>query len=691
VANHKPLVESGGELGNLLVADQLDVPLEQVVDVPVYSGSAKKVLAVNTGETAPEWISHQGVDGAGTNTHAQIDSHIANLANPHGITGNEDLVTGIISGGLVTINGGDATLVDVAAGVGLIVDWTSGSSVRTPVPFGPFIGEAIPDITKVFTHFYVNAAGGLVKISGVGPTAIQRKTLIRLQSAIHGGAVIDDVSTDRGLGFQVTATILDYLYKIGALNTDNRFFANGANLQCDKTSGTTTLPFVNATNDTQDAATKINPSVSPAANLPVSYRDGVGGFTFNPALTTIDPDLWDNGSGTLQSVTTNDWTVIRFHHFGLTNTWVVTPGQAVYNTLAQAEASVNTENPTIDPALETGESVLTTFLVVKEGTTDLSNASNAVFLNNVSLNGGAGTGQVAGTYLGLLDTADVDYVGHATHVPVVDGLETKLALTRLNHATHLDGIGVNSHAVIDAHITSHNHTESDITDLGTYQPTSEKNAANGYVGLNGSSKIAGTQQFYGAAADTACVGNDGRLSDARTPTAHTHVEADITDRRLDGRTFTAGEMVSTFTSDWVVSAMAPLADGADNFYQLRLMDDTVSEGAGFHVDVPSDAVNMTITTRAVAIATPAGAVTATMQLHFREIADNASQPAWNAAENLTTIDLAANIFLLKDTTTQTITAWGLTAGRRYIAQIVRTGGTLVGDLGLESVAWECTA
>jgi hypothetical protein len=32
--------------------------------------------------------------------------------------------------------------------------------------------------------------------------------------------------------------------------------------------------------------------------------------------------------------------------------------------------------------------------------------------------------------------------------------------------------------------------------------------------------IAGTDQVYGTTAATACVGNDGRLSDSRTPLAH---------------------------------------------------------------------------------------------------------------------------------------------------------------------------
>lgn len=52
------------------------------------------------------------------------------------------------------------------------------------------------------------------------------------------------------------------------------------------------------------------------------------------------------------------------------------------------------------------------------------------------------------------------------------------------------------------------------------QPLSGKNAPSGYAGLDAGSKLTGSQQVYGTAANTACQGNDGRLSDARTPTAH---------------------------------------------------------------------------------------------------------------------------------------------------------------------------
>lgn len=50
------------------------------------------------------------------------------------------------------------------------------------------------------------------------------------------------------------------------------------------------------------------------------------------------------------------------------------------------------------------------------------------------------------------------------------------------------------------------------------EATTAKGTANGYCGLDGSSKVAISNLPTGSTSSTVCVGNDSRLSDARTPT-----------------------------------------------------------------------------------------------------------------------------------------------------------------------------
>lgn len=53
-----------------------------------------------------------------------------------------------------------------------------------------------------------------------------------------------------------------------------------------------------------------------------------------------------------------------------------------------------------------------------------------------------------------------------------------------------------------------------------YQRETEKAAASGYASLDAATKVPIAQVPTGTTASTVCIGNDARLSDARTPTAH---------------------------------------------------------------------------------------------------------------------------------------------------------------------------
>ncbi|MHC4302674.1 MAG: hypothetical protein ACYS7Y_35895, partial [Planctomycetota bacterium] len=66
---------------------------------------------------------------------------------------------------------------------------------------------------------------------------------------------------------------------------------------------------------------------------------------------------------------------------------------------------------------------------------------------------------------------------------------------------------------------------ADVTDTANVtaagaEMLTNKDTANGYPGLDGTTKLDGAQQVYGTLVNTACEGNDTRLSNARTPTLH---------------------------------------------------------------------------------------------------------------------------------------------------------------------------
>jgi len=74
---------------------------------------------------------------------------------------------------------------------------------------------------------------------------------------------------------------------------------------------------------------------------------------------------------------------------------------------------------------------------------------------------------------------------------------------------------------------AHTHLEVDITDLDKYTQLEVDTALGGKE--DSFAKNTGFNKNFGTTAGTVCEGNDSRLSDSRTPLAHTHLEADITD------------------------------------------------------------------------------------------------------------------------------------------------------------------
>jgi hypothetical protein len=130
-----------------------------------------------------------------------------------------------------------------------------------------------------------------------------------------------------------------------------------------------------------------------------------------------------------------------------------------------------------------------------------------VFTKNTGFNKNLGT--TAGT------VSEGNHAHAGVYEPVIS---TKNSAFNKNFGSTADTVCQgNDSRLADARTpVTHTHTESDITDLGSYEPAFTKNTA--------------FNKNFGTANGTVCQGNDSRLSDARTPTSHTHGHADLTCR-----------------------------------------------------------------------------------------------------------------------------------------------------------------
>lgn len=401
----------------------------------------------------------------------------------HPLTGQEILETGLITGGAVTINA-DPAKFDVAAGTGTIVDWTvPDPPTRTEVSFGPFTAVVVDNLSLSFTGLYITTAGTLQQNSGQITTPEQWRQLIPLQAIIHpNGVSITSVSTFKKFGFQSTFALMDWSLAIGAKNLGNTAAPAATNLTVKKNAGTTTLPFVNGSVDNQNTSISAGAEISPLPNLLYSFRDGLGGYVFDPAPTVLLVNLFDdNNVAGLQPVQNNRWTNIRVFYDPSSNTLTFVPGQVEYISRAEAQAAIFVATVDINPLL--GNLVFVSVITVQEGTIDLTDAATVSFLDVVSATTGGGGGAVTQTYIGLLDTSDSGYVGLAGRVPLVDIGETGLDLTQLDHNVHLAGIGVDDHHPQLHTIASHSDTTATGSELETLTDGSNADLLHTHAGI----------------------------------------------------------------------------------------------------------------------------------------------------------------------------------------------------------------
>lgn len=293
--------------------------------------------------------------------------------------------TGLLSGAIITQN--TASSVDISAGVGYITDYMDPENPMTQEVNFPGITNYTPVNIAVDGFFSIGFDENFTIVEDPGAPSNQqlRDNIFVGGVQIISGVIIIISPDPLNLGYNGIQSAKDFITDvIGPANiSGNIFTANGVNLQLDNSGGSIYAVGSNFRINTEVPDERVIPSSSPSTFLKVFRLADPSTAVINDGAPTtfINPNLYDDGSGVLQSVPSNDFSV-QVVYIVTDTSLVVAYGQEIFNTLADAETALLNGSLLNQEKSPLGGLVRRLFLVIRQGTTDLTNTANAAFFND---------------------------------------------------------------------------------------------------------------------------------------------------------------------------------------------------------------------------------------------------------------------------------------------------------------------
>lgn len=329
--------------------------------------------------------------------------------------------SGILFGGILSATLG-ASAFNVSAGIGQIFGLTASINGVEPsiqyVQWNDFTGVTVDNISENFCYIYIDSSGNLQQQT-TSFTSDQYRDSIVIGVLCHiDHATINLVTNHQNVAYEDPDRLTQLFELFGPMKKSGLLLsAYSTDLRLNRSSGKVLKIGVNYENN-QFEPDKIDLSAASPSGTCRLYRDGSGGFVFDTNggafYTVVDPGFYDNGSGTLQVVNNNQWTVQRLYLFpNNPNDIVCYYGVSVYNSQDDAIAGIDAEN--FSEATITAENaVFLGYLIIRGGATNLSILTDAKFIqagfSRVSGGGGGGGGGVVGS-VALNDLTDVTITG----------------------------------------------------------------------------------------------------------------------------------------------------------------------------------------------------------------------------------------------------------------------------------------
>ena len=293
--------------------------------------------------------------------------------------------TGIIEGGYLTI-GTPNTTFSISDGRGMVTDNTVNQGKITPVKWtgktnitATYIGSGL------VSYVAINSAATVVQ--QLTPfTYAQSRTLIVVGSLIHVNLTnLDAINQLSEIVINPLNQLNDLNYSLGQFSfSGNVFTANGANLNINKSAGKIYSHGANWAINNLDPNTVTLAQLT-ALTFQYRFQTGTNGATG----IAINPDIYDV-AGVSTAVPPAKFTIQRIYSF-VSNNVKIQPGQTLYTTLALAKSALQTEVFVTESSIN-DNGIIRGFLIVKQGATDLTSATQAFFYEAGKFSGQIGVG-----------------------------------------------------------------------------------------------------------------------------------------------------------------------------------------------------------------------------------------------------------------------------------------------------------
>jgi len=382
------LLARANHTGTQLAATISD--FNSAADARVVAGITGKENTITAGTTGQYWRgdkSFQTLDKTAVGLPNADNTSDAN--KPISLAGMAANSTGIKTGGVLSIGTGGAgvaTTFTIASGVGMVVDNTTIPATLVNVSWSAKTNVAVTNIaTQVLTFVAIDSSGNVIQ-QATDFNSTDHRQYIVIGTVIHTNlTTVTAVNQGHHLAISPQSQLNDLLQSLAGFNiSGNLFSANGTNLNLNKTAGEIFKQGANY------ATSANNPNIATTTSLTAAtfrYNNQTGNAS--GILSAIDPDNYDL-AGVTTAVPANKFTVQRIFLFP-SNLLAVQRGQAVYNSLAEAKAAIQTESFLVNSSI-IPNGILRAFLVVRQGTTALNSATNAFFLEAHKFGGTAGVG-----------------------------------------------------------------------------------------------------------------------------------------------------------------------------------------------------------------------------------------------------------------------------------------------------------